>query len=95
MVVRQPFLFVLSILIFGTIAQEGEIGLETGRGNGAVQRCLIDRTTRLAGMRAVRIAAVRSDAENLAEIMADLLFLHIDGAETLDARRIDEPRVRG
>ena len=45
-------------------------------------------------MRAVAETAVPTDAEDLAEIVADLFFGHVNGSETFDTRCVDNPALR-
>ena len=48
-------------------------------------------TVGLVGVGAVAIAAVGRLGEYLAEVMADLLFFHVEGAEAFDTGGVDEP----
>ena len=44
-------------------------------------------------MGTVAIAAVGGETEDFREIVSDLLFFHVESAESLDARGIDEVSV--
>ena len=49
-----------------------------------------DGTAGFAAVDAVGVTALTAEIEDLAEIVADLLALHIDRAEALDARGVDD-----
>ncbi len=53
---------------------------------------LYDGTPRLVRMCAIAESAFGGGFEYLAEIMANLLWLHVKGAEALDAWSVDEKR---
>ena len=50
-------------------------------------------TTRFVGVGAVTEAAVLREMKDFLEVAADLLRLHVEGAEALDAGSVDEPRA--
>ena len=49
------------------------------------------RTAWLVGMGAIAEAAVLGELEDFLEVTGQLLLLHVEGAETLDAWSVDEP----
>ena len=81
----------LSVFIFCYISQHREVTLVAGEGYIAILDRLADGTARFVDMDAIRIAAVTTDTEYLAEVMPYLFALHIQDTKTLDARGVDEP----
>ena len=73
------------------VAEHAEVALITALGDIVILEGLQHGTTRLMGMGAVGEAAVLGETEYLTEIAGKLLGLHIERAEALDARCVDEP----
>ena len=81
----------LPIFALGAVAQHGEVRLVAAGGDTPVQCRFIYRTAGLPRVGAVAVAAVLRYAEDFAEIVPYLLFLHVNSAESLDARGVDNP----
>ena len=79
-----PLLLIVEHAEVGGIARLADATLFYGLAHGAV---------RLMGVGAVAIAAVGRDGEYLAEVMTNLLLFHIEGAEALHSRCVNEPPV--
>ena len=77
------------------VVEHGEVGLVAALGYVVVLHGLADGAPRLVGMRAVVETAVLGEVEDLAEIARQLLAPDVEGAETLDARRVDEVAAAG
>ena len=81
----------LPILPLFLIVHHGEIRLITALSDIVVLECLEYRTTRFVGVGAVGEAAVFGEPEYLGEVAGELLRFDVEGAEALDARRVDDP----
>ena len=85
MLIRCPILSI--ILIF----KHAEVALVTALSDVMFLKRLQHGTTRFVGMGAVGEPAILREVEDLLEIAREFLALHIEGAEALDARSIDQP----
>ena len=81
----------LPILALSAVAEHREVRLVAAGGNASVQCRFIDRATGFPRVGAVAVAAVAGDAEDFAEVVPHLLFLHVDSAEAFDTRGVDNP----
>ena len=80
--------FAITILVL--ILEHGEVGLVAALRDVMVFDGFQDGTARLVGVGAVAEAAVLGEVENLLEVACQFLALHVEGAKTLNARRINE-----
>ena len=81
----------LPIFALGAVAQHGEVRLVAAGGDASVQCCFIDCATGFPRVGTVAIAAVLRYAEDFAEVVPHLFFLHVDSAEAFDARGVNYP----
>ena len=83
----------LSVLCFCTIAEQGEVRFKSAGCYPPVECCLIHCATGFARVCAVRIATIGTDTKYLAEIVPNLLFLHIYRPKSLYPWCINDPRT--
>ena len=81
----------LPIFALGAVAQHGEVRLVAAGGDTPVQCRFIDRTAGFPRVGTVAVAAVLRNVEDFAEIVPHLFFLHVNSAESLDARGVNNP----
>ena len=89
----ERILFILigwTVLVFFFIFKHGEIGIVATLGYVVTFHCLAHSAVGLVGVGAVVETTVGRDAENLLEVMADLLLLHVEGTKAFDAWSIDD-----
>ena len=79
----------LAVFGFGEVGEDAEVTIEAGGGDG-VADLWEDGTAGFAAVDAVGVTALAAQSKDLAEIVADLLALHINRAEALDARGVDD-----
>ena len=79
----------LAIFVLVLILQHGEIRLITALCDIMVLHSLEHRTTWLMGMAAIGEATLLGELEDFLEVACQLLALHVERAEALDARSVD------
>ena len=79
---------VLALLLVG---EHTQVGVVARLADAALLHGLAHGAVGLVGVGAVAITAVGRDGKDLAEVVAYLLFLHIEGAEAFDTGGVDEP----
>ena len=82
----------ICLTIFGLvlIVEHRQIALIAALGNIVVFKCFQHCTARLMGMGAIAKTTIGRKTEYLAEIARQLFRLHVERAEALDARSVDE-----
>ena len=80
----------LAVFVFVLVVEHREITLVTALGDVVVFDGFENGAARFVGVGAVGEAALLGELEDFAEIAGQLLTLHVEGAKTLDAWRIDE-----
>ena len=80
--------FAVAVLVL--VVEHGEVRLVAALGDVMLLDGLQHGTAGFMGMGAVAEAAVLRVTEDFAEVAGQLLTLHVERAEALDARRVDE-----
>ena len=86
----RHFLVACPILAFFLILEHAEVRLVARLADVVFFDSAAYGTTRLVAVGTVAVAAIGRGFEYFGKIVADLFFLHVEGAEALDARRVDE-----
>ena len=81
----------LAVFRLVVVVEHGEVALIARGCDEMVIECLADSAAGFVGVCAVGKTAVGGMVENIGEIAGDFLWFHVEGAETFDARRVDEP----
>ena len=81
----------LAVFVFVLVVEHREIALITALGDVVVFDGFEDSAARFVGVGTVGEAALFGELEYLLEIAGQLLALHIEGAEPLNARGVNKP----
>ena len=79
----------LPIFLFVLVFQHAEVGGIAALADEVLLHGFEHGTAWLVGVGAVAILAMGRGVEDLGEVVADLLYLHVEGAKALDAWSID------
>ena len=80
----------LSVFSFGDVFADREVALVAALGDEVLVEGIEDCTAWFVGVRAVAETAIFRDTEYFGEIVRYFVELHINHAETFDARSVDE-----
>ena len=81
----------LAVFRLVVVVEHGEVALIARGCNEMVIERLTDSAAGFMSVCAVGKTAVGGMVENIGEIAGDFLWFHVEGSETFDARRVDEP----
>ena len=83
------------LTVFGVVLviEHGEVTLVAALGDVVVFERLKDGTARFMGVCTVRETTVLGKAEDFLEITRDFLWLHVEGAEALNPRSVNEVAI--
>ena len=80
---------IAAVLTLFLILEHTEVAIVAALGNVVFFKCFAHDSARLMGMGAVAETAVFWEMEDLLEVAAYLLGLHVEGAEAFDAGGVD------